>query len=545
MMLDGGKWHTYRLPKASHTYDGAHGWNTEWPRIREIGEGNDLLMTMHGMFWKFPKSFSAANASGIRPRSTYLKVIGDFTKWNDRVVFGCDDTANSEFLNKRKAKGNLAGPGQSQSNLWFVEPARIDQLGPAVGQGAVWVNEDVKGGEWSDPFLFAGYERRAVHLAHASETPVTLTFESSGGNGTWRPIGSVTVPAKGYVWTEFTVDQTGEWVRVKSDRDMSKGTVSFHYSNADRRTRDADPIFKGLAKSSDSAFTGGLVRARGENLRTLHVAAMTIDGASTKDVGYYELDGEMKLRKVEDPTAHGWVKKNVAIPNGVINVDEASVLFIDDAGKRWRLPKGDPSLDATTGVGLTRIDREVATERDLFNAHGTFYELPAENAGGFAKVRPVATHNRRIHDYCSYRGLLILTGIDHAAAGANPHVVRSEDGKAAVWAGVVDDLWKFGKAVGQGGPWKNTRVDPDVPSDPYLMNNYDAKKIALSHDAAETVTMRVEVDPTGEGLWMKYRSFEVKPGATTEHPFPASFHAHWARVVADKPCSATAWLTYE
>ena len=39
-------------------------------------------------------------------------------------MFGCDDTAKSEFLNKRKAKGSLAGPGQSQSNLWFVEPER-------------------------------------------------------------------------------------------------------------------------------------------------------------------------------------------------------------------------------------------------------------------------------------------------------------------------------------------------------------------------------------------------------------------------------------
>jgi hypothetical protein len=77
MVLDQGKWHAYRLPKASHCYDGAHGWNTEWPRIRDIGE-KDLLMTMHGTFWRFPKSFSASHAAGIRPRSTYLKVIGDF-----------------------------------------------------------------------------------------------------------------------------------------------------------------------------------------------------------------------------------------------------------------------------------------------------------------------------------------------------------------------------------------------------------------------------------------------------------------------------------
>ena len=57
MLFDEGKWHSYRLPKGSHSYDGAHGWNTEWPRIREIGQGN-LLATLHGTFWRFPRSFS-------------------------------------------------------------------------------------------------------------------------------------------------------------------------------------------------------------------------------------------------------------------------------------------------------------------------------------------------------------------------------------------------------------------------------------------------------------------------------------------------------
>ena len=119
---DNGKWSFYRLPKASHSYDGAHGWNTEWPRIRNIGTENkpDYLMTMHGMFWRFPGSFTSSNSSGIRPRSAYLKVIGDFTRWNDNLVFGCDDAAQKEFLNKRKAKGDIGGPGQSNSNLWFT-----------------------------------------------------------------------------------------------------------------------------------------------------------------------------------------------------------------------------------------------------------------------------------------------------------------------------------------------------------------------------------------------------------------------------------------
>ncbi len=190
-----------------------------------------------------------------------------------------------------------------------------------------------------------------------------------------------------------------------------------------------------------------------------------------------------------------------------------------------------------------RISREVTTERDLFNCHGTFYELPAENAGGFAKVRPISTHNRRITDYCSHRGLLLLTGICDGVA--NPHIIRSDDGKVALWAGAVDDLWKFGKAVGRGGPWKDTVVKTNQPSDPYLLTGYDAKTLALSHTGSQAVTMRVEVDITGDGQWVPYRSFTLAPNGSQKHQFPAAFQAYWLRVVADQDCTATAWLVYE
>ncbi|MFN3324314.1 MAG: hypothetical protein ACK5AZ_12520 [Bryobacteraceae bacterium] len=195
MLLDRGRWHAYRLPKASHTYDGAHGWNTEWPRIREIGE-RDLLMTMHGMFWRFPASFTAANSAGLRPRSSYLRVIGDFARWRDRVVFGCDDTAVSEFTNKRKAKGEIAGPGQSQSNLWFLPPERLDSLGPVIGRGALWIEEDLKPGDASDPYLFAGFDRRILHLAHEHNADV---------------------PAGGYAWTAFSPGEQAEWLRLRAE----------------------------------------------------------------------------------------------------------------------------------------------------------------------------------------------------------------------------------------------------------------------------------------------------------------------------------------
>ena len=546
------KWHAYRLPKASHSYDGAHGWNTEWPRIRDVGPGGaagpgDLLMTMHGTFWRFPRAFASGRAAGVRPRSNYLKVVGDFARWGDQVVLGTDDTAKSEFLNKRKAKGGIAGAGQSQSNLWFVDPATLDDLGPAIGRGSVWLAEDVRAGQWSDPYLFAGYDRRAVHLHHATPEPVTFEFEADAdGTGRWKTLRSVTVPAGGYLWVEFPETEAGEWVRVRTHRDAAKATALFHYANADRRqpATAADPLFAGVAGPAATEYAAGLVRARGENKRTLHLAAMAVAGDAATDVGYYELDADMRLRRVDDPQAHDYVKKNVVIPRGVLEVDAGSVLYVDDQGKRWRLPKGDPAFDRLTTAGLYRIDREVCTERDLFNAHGTFYELPAENAGGFGKVRPVTTHNRRISDYCSYRGLLILTGV--AGMGTdNRHVIRSDDGKAAVWAGAVDDLWRLGKPVGTGGPWKDAAITAGRPSDPYLMTGYDAKRLTVTQAGGQQpVSVRVEVDLTGDGLWVPYKSLDVAPGGAAEHAFPPAFQACWVRFVADRDATVTAQLDY-
>jgi hypothetical protein len=208
------------------------------------------------------------------------------------------------------------------------------------------------------------------------------------------------------------------------------------------------------------------------------------------------------------------------------------------------LPKGSQRFDLLINNAQTRICREVATERDLFNCHGTFYELPAENADGYAKIRPIASHEFRIHDYASYRGMLIMTGIDPDEGQENPHIVRSDDGKLAIWAGVIDDLWSLGKPIGQGGPLLNTPVVGGVPSDPYLIGFYDKRNMRLSHDNSENIQFRVEVNPTGQGPWMTYKTVSVNPNEVHNHEFPEDFEARWVRVIADKNCIATAWFVY-
>ena len=536
MCLHEGRWQGYRLPKSSHSYDGAHGWNTEWPRIRDIGE-EALLMTMHGAFWSFPKTFTPAASAGIRPRSNYLKVIGDFARWGDRLVFGCDDTAKSEFLNKRKAKGDLTGPGRSQSNLWFVDPARLDQLGPVIGRGAVWLKDDVAAGAASEPYLFSGYRHRALHLFHAGAEAVTVALEvDRAGTGEWQPLREVAVPAGAAVWTEFAEAENGAWVRLRPDRTARALTAFFHYRNDDPRTAEAAAMFDGIAGPEDRAVQGGLIHARGADFKTLRYLARSPAG----DLGCYDLDGALNLVRADDPAGAAWTAKNVAIPREVLSFDAASVLYADAKG-RWRLPKGSAALDQPGVLGEERIDREVCTERDLFNAAGTFFELPAENAGGVARIRPVATHNRRIKDYASYRGLLVLSGVRDGAEGE--HIVRSADGRAALWVGAVDDLWQFGKPRGEGGPWKDSAVKAGEPSDPYLFTGYDRKHLRLSADRPTRI--RVEADVTGTGDWVLYREFEVGPEAAVEHEFPQAFGAYWLRCVSSAEARVTAWLRYD
>ena len=314
---NGAEWAYYRLPKASHAYDGAHGWNTEWPRIRDVGFGDGtFLATMHGTFWKFPKGFSPANPDGIRPISTYLKVIGDFCRWGDRIVFGCDDQAKSEFLGKRGLKKDAPRCERSQSNLWFVKPEELKSFGPPSGEGYVWLKEDVKAGDVSDPYLHAGYETMEFSFTSADGTPV-----------------------------RHELLEDGDWVRVKCLEDARGVTARFAYGPA----RCEIP----------------------------------------------QLDGKKPYVDVTD-----------------------------DDGRTWRFP----NVNGDTNV----VCREIATERDLLYVGGVWYEVPAENAGGFASLRPIALADAPVESLRGERGLMYLNGSPMA----------------------IDTLWKNGTAPAAYWLWR-------------------------------------------------------------------------------------------
>lgn len=531
MLLDEGKWHPYRLPKASHAYDGAHGWNTEWPRIRDIGD-DSLLMTMHGTFWRFPKTFSAKNSAGIAPRSTYLKVIGDFCQWQGQVVFGCDDSAKSEFLNKRGFKDHEGAPLQSHSNLWFVDSKQLDQLGPVIGRGSVWLRTDVDAAEVSDPYLFSGYTQRTLHITHTSDSPRDFLLETdASGTGTWTKLREVNVPPQTGLSLIFAPEDKATWIRLTSRAKSSGVTANFQYANPDMRSEQNAALFDGIATSKTANALGGTLRS----LSADQLGLLMPDGA------LHVIDRHLNFST--STNAANIKSVNACQPKRVegITQDAASIIMTED-GKTYRLPRSPLYAGEQNPV---RIAREVVTERDLLNLAGTFYELPARNALGIAKIRPVATHDLHIQDFCSAFGLMFLTGIDADKAGTNSHILRSPDGKALVWAGVIDDLWQLGKPRGTGGPWKDTPVAADAPSDAYLMTGYDQKHLTLSHTSKEPVQITIEVDIDGTGLWIAYRTFEVKPGEPLQHTFPVGFNAYWLRAKSAQATTATAQLDYK
>src|SRR5690606_33963169 len=141
------------------------------------------------------------------------------------------------------------------------------------------------------------------------------------------------------------------------------------------------------------------------------------------------------------------------------------------------------------------------------NIHGTFYEVPLINNGeppAFNLVRPVCSHDKQITDFCSWNGLLVLAGVKPGATN-DGHVFADEEQKTALWFGGVDDLWKLGKPVGNGGPWKDTAVKAGQQSDPFLMTGYDRKTLTLSADTETTVT--VEIDFDHQSGWHRYKTF--------------------------------------
>ena len=221
-----------------------------------------------------------------------------------------------------------------------------------------------------------------------------------------------------------------------------------------------------------------------------------------------------------DSDSARFLAEKAMVDGAVHQSDAASVIVADRQAAGAAAASRTRGYDAPWPTGWPRAFRELVTERALFNAGGSFYSCREPTSGGLRRIKPICTHNKRITDFCSWRGLMVLAGCA-AAARPDGHYFAAADGKIGLWFGDIDDLWKLGKPVGHGGPWLDTPVEAGEPSDPYLMAGYDRKTVELSHDAAGAVQFTILVDPAANGGWLPYAMLRVPAGQSLRHVFPA------------------------
>ncbi|HET7117468.1 MAG TPA: hypothetical protein VFI29_13305 [Hanamia sp.] len=521
MLLDHGKWTEFRLPKSTHTYDSPNGWYTEWTRIREV-TGNKFMMDMHGMLYEFPQKFSLEHIGGIRPLCNHLLMITDFCEWKGEIVLSTDET--TMMANKL--------PGQSQSNLWFGSWNDLSSWGPSNCWGGVWQNDAVKAGISSNPYLIGGFDKKIVHLAHQSEIPVTFTFEIFK-TGHWEIYKNITVGPNAYEFYIFPSSFEADWIKVKTDNDC-EATVYFHYFTRGHEANQNEKIFDSIARIEDKEYDGGLVRPANYN-RHLQYLDLTEKNKHNPEGKYYEIDEKIQFLEPEDKK-NKEVAEICAIEKD-FEIDDASVVVKDKSGT-YRLPKTNAIYDQPFETGWPRGRREVITERSLLNVHGTIYEIA--NQSGMATMRPICTHLKRIIDFCSWRGLMVISGTK-SDAGNDGNYFSPKKNSAGLWFGSVDDIWKLGQPVGHGGPWKNTKVKAGEYSLSYLMTGYDKKEVELSSNKDVTISLEVDFDHNG---WHLYKTFDVAAGRTVVHQFPDGYSAHWIRAMADKDTKASVQFLY-
>ena len=418
----------------------------------------------------------------------------------------------------------------------------------------------MKEGIISEPYLFAGFDRRMAHLVNHETTPLSLIIQiDEKGNNQWKDYDEIRLLGGEYQTLIFPKQEKGEWIRLKA---LNGGRTSFilHYTTDHyQQAEQFKTIFNGLAEidASEEILTAKLF----SNRSNLNLSCFT----AIQQNGKIKKSDKFEFRKfkfdfapgISEPLAERALETKVYYSKTMQfdskaadkksmkqlwSVDEASVILHTSTGN-LRLPKGDDEYDKHIN---SRCVREVESERELANIHGTFYELPLIHVGKeplFTMMRPVSSHHKFIDDYNTWNGLLVMSGIDRKARRSE-HIYKNKDNTAALWFGSIDDLWKLGKPVGKGGPWKNTSVRKDVLSDPYLMTGYDKKTLIVQADKDVTITLWVNISHSLKQK-MPYAEFKLKAGQEMQYIFPEGFSAHWAYLSADKNCTATGQFIYE
>ncbi len=208
-------WQTYRLPKGSHSFD--HGWNTEWMRIREA-QTERFIMDVFGLFYELPMMTYGGNVWGIKPIAYHLRIVPDFCFWRGMFVMAGDQTDH--------------GVGQPQSGLLFQNIDDLWHYGKPAGSGAVWLNDTVKSGQCSDPFLMNGFDKKMLHLRNDDTKNITVTIQVDFlGDGEWTDFRQFDLTGGEYSSYIFPDGYSAQWVRLKMSTSHDAIVTAMFYYN--------------------------------------------------------------------------------------------------------------------------------------------------------------------------------------------------------------------------------------------------------------------------------------------------------------------------
>ena len=196
--------------------------------------------------FKFPRNFSFKNCGGIEPIGSHIRYLPDFCFWNGSVVLATDEAS---------IQGNPL-VGQAQSNLWFGDFEELREWGPRSAAGSIYMNDQVKAGQPSTPFLINGFPKRMIHLA--SDRPVTFTLEiDREGKGIFETYRSIKVDR--FTSHIFPGDLDAQWIRVQTDKTCT-ASVSFHFSDDEfRNSSSGENLFGSIAEHDDGNVSAALL----------------------------------------------------------------------------------------------------------------------------------------------------------------------------------------------------------------------------------------------------------------------------------------------
>ena len=223
-LLDGGQWHTFRLPvgrlllrrqaRLVHRV-AAH----PRGRRRQIAHEHarpvvrlpkDLLRRQH-----------RRHPSHRRLPENHRRFLPLESNGHDQIVFGMRRRARS--CRTRCLASRSRTCGSARGKAW------PSAAGPRASAGRGWTTRS-RLARLPSPYLLAGYSQRVLHLSHDSDEPITFTIETDAdGHGKWAKYQTVTVAPHGYAWHVIPADLSAEWVRLNADHDCAKATAYFHY----------------------------------------------------------------------------------------------------------------------------------------------------------------------------------------------------------------------------------------------------------------------------------------------------------------------------